>query len=147
MISQPTRSTASLTSASSVRSPPSLSPPGAGKMRGQHRRVEDVEVEVHEHRPPVEQVGELGRALDAPDAARVEQDALARVDVAHAAHDDAGGVEAGPEAAVPDAARAGEAHAAEEARRRRLGRVEVGVGVEPEHPGVGALADERSAAS
>ncbi len=34
VISQPTRSTASLTSASSMRSPPSLSPPGAGKIAG-----------------------------------------------------------------------------------------------------------------
>ena len=40
-------------------------------------------------------------ALDQPDAAGLEQHALAGVDVAHAAHDDPAGVETRAEAAVP----------------------------------------------
>ena len=50
------------------------------------------------------------------------------------------------EARRPSAAGAGEAHAAEEAARRGVGRVEVAVGVEPEHLRVGAVARRRRAA-
>src|SRR3954447_6683353 len=124
------------------RPQPAVAQPARRRELGrQDRRVDDIEVEMDEHRPPVEHVREIRRPLDPPDAARVEQHPLAGVDVAHAAHHHARRVEPGPEPAVPDAAGRREAHSAEEAGRRRVGRVEVAVRVEPQDPRVGPVAD------
>src|SRR5205807_2237540 len=62
-------------------------------------------------------------------ARALEQLALAAVEVAHAAQDDALGLDRAAEAGVPHAAGGGQRHAAEEAGLRRLGRVEVAVRV------------------
>ena len=56
---------------------------------GHDPRVEDVEVEVHEDLALGEQLGQPRRALDEPDAVGLDEDALAGVDVADAAHDHA----------------------------------------------------------
>ena len=74
---------------------------------------------------------QLSRVVDDVHAAEVQADALAALDLAHAVHDHARRLEARAEARVPQPARACEAHAAEVAAARRLGRVEVRVRVDP----------------
>jgi hypothetical protein len=114
---------------------------------GHDARVEDVEVEMDEDLAPREQLGQPRRALDEPDAVRLDQDALAGVDVADAAHDHLRGIHVTVvEAGVPRPARRRQAHPAQEARGRRRGVVEVRVGVEPQHERVGAAAGRRPAA-
>ena len=69
-------------------------------------RVEHVEVEVHEDLALGQQLGQPRRALDEPDAVGLDQDALAGVDVADAAHDHARRVHVAVlEAGVPRPAR------------------------------------------
>ena len=79
-----------------------------------------------------------------PDARALELDALAAVEVAHPGHDHARRIDRGvvAEPRVPAPAGGGEAHAAEEAADRRVGGVEVAVGVEPEDPRLRHVAED-----
>ena len=138
--STPTTSHSRATSASSVRRPVSVSPCGtancAAGRPGRARRGRGAR-----RRARREDADDLRRPR-VPDAGGLDQHALARVEVADAAHQHARGVERRLEAGVPAPAGRGQAHAAEEPARRRLGRVEVAVRVEPQDAHVGHVAHD-----
>ena len=97
---------------------PSLSPPGAGNCAGIIGRVEHVEVEVDED-PLAAHRGRDRRGARSATPARSSSLALAGVEVAHADSTTRAGSSAGakPASQRPHARR--QAHAAEEAARRR----------------------------
>ena len=131
VISTPITVADSASSPSRSCSPSPESPPAAGNCAGRTARVEHVEVEMDVDLVALERAGELVGWRRA-DARALELHALAAVEVAHAGHDHARGIEhAVAEPRVPAPAGGGEAHTAEEAARRRVGRVEVAVRVEP----------------
>ena len=117
--STPTTSHSRATSPSSVAQPRVAEPAGHGELRGQDLRVEHVEVEVHVDRRP-RSAADLRRARCG--GTHSPGSIVARSP--HAAHPRSGS-KAGSKPASQRPHAAAEAHAAEEAARRRLGRVGV----------------------
>ena len=115
--------------ASTSRSSSRLQPAGHGELRRHDRRVEHVEVQVDVERPGAIVAERLRRPL-----ARVQ---VADADAVHALR-----LQRGREARVPQADRRAQAHPAQEAARRRLGRVGVPVRVEPHDPHVRDVLDD-----
>ena len=139
----------SATSPSRSRSPPSLRPPG-GRERARASRSGSSTSRSRwtktSHRRAGAGPASTGRATRT-DAVGVQQHALVAVEVADAAHHDRARVDRRRRRSPrPRRRTRPQAHAAEELRRRRLGRVEVAVGVEPQDHRVGAAAHERRAA-
>ena len=118
------------------------SPCGTANCDGQDVRVEHVEVEVHVDASARAGAGTTsdGRALPTPAVSTSTRSPASRSRTPHIST--RAGSSARLEARVPAPAGRRQAHAAEELARRRLGRVEVAVRVEPQHVHVGRVADD-----